>query len=200
MTLRTALWRNFVIYRNMGSAGSLECAGFFLYRPFDERYTEYLYPCTTTLKMNPDKFIEQEMYRRAVEFIPQRYPKGWGGVAIIHTLDARYFTTVAIQTPNPSPNLCIEVGAITEAHKYDVAVTHCLCVIREDENSPFKILSPCGLCQERLRFWGVDVKVAITTADNVLQFLSLKELQPYHWTQAYSQEETVHFGKKDTFS
>lgn len=28
---------------------------------------------------------------------------------------------------------------------------------------PFKILTPCGTWQERLFYWGSDVKVAVTT-------------------------------------
>jgi cytidine deaminase len=146
--------------------------------------------------MDAEKNIEQEMYRRAIEFIPQRYPKGWGGVAIIHTEDDQYLSSVAIETANSSVILCIEVGAMTEAHKYNTKVTYCLCVVRDDENSLFKILSPCGVCQERLRFWGIEVRVGVTTQDNSLKFVSLKELQPYHWTNAFPTEELEHFGKR----
>ncbi len=142
--------------------------------------------------------LEKEMYRRAIEFIPERYPTGWGGVAIIHTEDGRFLSSVAIETANSSVILCIETGAMAEAHKYNVKVTHCLCVMREDENSPFKVLSPCGVCQERLRFWGVEVKVGVTTPDNKLKFVLLNELQPYHWTNAYQTEQLEHFGKPRT--
>jgi cytidine deaminase len=142
--------------------------------------------------MDSENLIESEMYRRAIEFIPERYPMGWGGVAIIHTIDDRYLSSVAIETANSSVILCIEVGAMTEAHKYNTWVTHCLCVVRENENSPFKILSPCGVCQERLRFWGIEVKVGVTTPDNSLKFVALKELQPYHWTNAFQTEELYH--------
>ncbi len=145
--------------------------------------------------MDNESLIEQEMYRRAIEFIPKRYPKGWGGVAIVHTEDDQYLCSVAIETANSSVILCIEVGAMTEAHKFNLKVTHCLCVIREDENSPFKILSPCGVCQERLRFWGIEVMVGVTTPDNSLKFVPLNELQPYHWTNAFPIEELEHAGK-----
>lgn len=70
--------------------------------------------------MEQNKIIEQEMYRKAVEFIPRRYPKDWGGVAIVRTEDGQYFTSVSIETANSSVDLCIEVGAMCEAHKYDV--------------------------------------------------------------------------------
>jgi cytidine deaminase len=145
--------------------------------------------------MNQEPDVEQEMYRRAIDFIPKRYPTGWGGVAIIHTDDGQYLSSVAIETANSSVILCIETGAIAEAHKYNVRVTHCLCVVRDDEKSPFKILSPCGVCQERLRFWGTEVRVGITTPDNTLQFIPLNELQPYHWTNAFPVQIIEQFGK-----
>lgn len=133
------------------------------------------------------------MYEKAVELIEWRYPKGWGGAAVVHTEDDRYFTSVASETANSSAILCIEVGAMLEAHKYNVKVTHCLCVVRDDENSPFKVLSPCGICQERLRFWGTDVLVGVTNPSGKLLFVPLGELQPYHWTNAYPADELEHF-------
>ncbi len=137
--------------------------------------------------------IEEKMFQLATELIEKRYPTGWGGAAVIRTKEDHYFTSVAIETANGSAVLCIEVGAMCEAHKYNEAVTHCLCVVRDDENAPYKILSPCGICQERLRFWGEDVLVGVTTPDNELKFVTLKEMNPFHWTAAYSKEELEHF-------
>lgn len=96
--------------------------------------------------------IEQTLYDTAIEFIKNRYPSGWGGVAVIHTDDNRFLISVAIEVFNASAELCIETGAICEAHKWNVGVTHCICVVRDDEQSEFKVLTPCGICQERLRF------------------------------------------------
>ena len=138
-----------------------------------------------------DVAIEQEMYRRAVELIERRYPAGWGGAGVVHTAEGHYFTSVSIETANASAVLCIETGAMLEAHKYNERVTHCLCLVRDDENAPFKVLSPCGICQERLRFWGEDVKVAVT--GDMPRFVPLGELQPYHWTRAYPAHTLEHF-------
>jgi cytidine deaminase len=102
---------------------------------------------------------------------------------------------VALETFNAGVELCIETGAMCEAQKYNEKVTHCLCVTRDDENARYKILSPCGVCQERLRYWGGEVKVGVTTKDNVLKFVTLKELQPYHWTGAYPEAELEHYHK-----
>ncbi len=140
---------------------------------------------------NPE--IEHEMYRLAKELIEKRYPTGWGGAGVVHTDQGHYFTSVSIETANSAAMLCIETGAMLEAHKYHERVTHCMCLVRDDEHAPYRVLSPCGLCQERLRYWGEDVQVAVTTADNSLRFVPLKVLQPYHWTNAYPAEELEHF-------
>ena len=133
--------------------------------------------------------IENEMYKRAVELIEKRYPKGWGGAGVVRTESGNYYTSVSIETANASAVVCIELGAMLEAHKFNERVTHCMCLVRDDELSPFRVLSPCGICQERLRFWGTDVQVAVTSNEENIKFVTLGELQPYHWTNAYPKEE-----------
>ena len=132
--------------------------------------------------------IEQTLYDTAVSFIKERYPVDWGGAAVIHTEDDRYLISVAPEVLNVSAELCIETGAICEAHKFNAKVTHCICVVRDDENSEFKVLTPCGICQERLRYWGENVMVGVTTGDNSLKFVRLGELMPYYWGKAYKHE------------
>ena len=134
--------------------------------------------------------IEQTLYDTAVDFIKNRYPTGWGGAAVIHTDDNRFLISVAIDVFNASAELCIETGAICEAHKWNVGVTHCICVVRDDEQSEFKVLTPCGICQERLRFWGEDVLVGVTSNDSSLKFVRLSELMPYYWGKAYDHGTT----------
>ena len=84
--------------------------------------------------------IENEMYQRAMELIEKRYPVGWGGAGVIHTSKGNYFTSVSIETANASAIVCIELGAMLEAHKYNEKVTHCMCLIRDNENSPYRVL------------------------------------------------------------
>lgn len=129
--------------------------------------------------------IEQTLYDTAVRFIQARYPTGWGGAAVIHTADGRDLISVAPEVQNAGAELCIETGAICEAHKWNAKVTHCICVVRDDENSECKVLTPCGICQERLRWWGADVMVGVTTDDHTLKFVRLGELMPYYWLRAY---------------
>lgn len=147
--------------------------------------------------MNREAGIEETLYRLAVELIQKRYPRGWGGAAVLRTEQDHYLTSVALETANASAELCIEVGAMCEAHKLQERVTHGLCLVREDEHSPFTVLTPCGICQERYRFWGEQVRVAVTTPDNSLRFVSLGELQPYHWSAAYPPEELEHYQPRE---
>ncbi|MCH5352207.1 MAG: hypothetical protein J1E06_01920 [Acutalibacter sp.] len=62
----------------------------------------------------------------------------------MHTANGNYFASIGIDTANSSAILCTETGAMLEAHKFNEKVTHCMCLVR-DENSPYKVLSPCGV-------------------------------------------------------
>ncbi|KXO12690.1 putative blasticidin S deaminase [Moritella sp. JT01] len=126
--------------------------------------------------------IGKGLYKAAVDLIKSRYPTGWGGAAAVRTESGHILTSVAPDVKNDGLSLCMEVGAYLEAHKLNEAVTHSLCICREDESSEFLILSPCGICQERLVHWGGDVQAAISTSDNALIFKSLRELMPHHWS------------------
>ncbi|ELB2836653.1 cytidine deaminase [Vibrio alginolyticus] len=126
--------------------------------------------------------IEKELYQAAIELVNMRYPSGWGGAAAVRTESGKILTSIAPDTKNDALSLCMEVGAYLEAHKLNERVTHSLCLCRESENDEFLILSPCGVCQERLVHWGGDVKAAITTSGNALVFKTIRELMPYHWS------------------
>ncbi|WP_163527278.1 cytidine deaminase [Halobacillus ihumii] len=133
--------------------------------------------------------IEKKLYKAAIELIERKYPTGWGGAAAMSLEDGTILTSIAPEVINASTELCMETGSILEAHKLSKKVTHSICVVRDDENSEFKVLSPCGICQERLFYWGSDVKVAVTVPEKSLVFKTLSEVQPYHWSEAYEPEE-----------
>ena len=88
--------------------------------------------------------IEEKLFEAAVQLVNSRYPNNWGGAAAIRTESGKILTSVAPEIKVESLGLCMEVGAYLEAHKLNEAVTHSLCIAREDENSDFKVLSPCG--------------------------------------------------------
>ena len=126
--------------------------------------------------------IGQEMFNKALEFLNKRYGENnAGGVAVLRIETGEYLISIWPDTPNESASLCAETGAICEAHKLDKKVTHSLCLCRQKDNEDYEILSPCGVCQERLFYWGSDILCAISTEDNSVIFKTLKELQPYYW-------------------
>ena len=132
--------------------------------------------------------IDAQLFKAAAELVYSRYPINWGGAAAIRTESGKILTSVAPDIKVESLGLCMEVGAYLEAHKLNEAVTHSLCIYREDENSDFKVLSPCGVCRERLVHWGGDVMAAISTSNNELTFKSIRELMPDHWSLAFGEK------------
>ena len=136
--------------------------------------------------MLDDMDIEKKLYEAAVQLVEKRYPSGWGGAAALYSEDGHILTSVAPEVINAATELCMETGAILEAHKLNTKVTHSICVAREIEKSKFVVLTP-GVCQERLFYWGENVKAAVTNSDGTLIFKTLKEIQPYHWYKAYEQ-------------
>lgn len=89
--------------------------------------------------------IEQQMYDEVIELIRKRYPTGWGGAAAVRLIDGTILTSVAPEVINDSTHLCMETGAILEAHKLNKKVTHSICLARDDEMSPYKVLSLRGV-------------------------------------------------------
>lgn len=121
------------------------------------------------------------MLQKASAFVQKRYPTGWGGCAVMYTEDGQFLTSVYLESFNGSAGLCMETGAMCEAQKYNLKITHTLCISRENENAPFHILTPCGICQERLHYWGGGVKAAVTNPGNQILFKRLDEINTHYW-------------------
>ncbi|MCI5044188.1 MAG: cytidine deaminase [Aquisalinus sp.] len=139
------------------------------------------------LSISREMNIKSELYEAATSLLAKRYPSGWGGAAAVRIVSGEILTSVAPDTKNNALSLCIEVGAYLEAHKLNKGVTHSLCVVRNTNNSPYTILTPCGICLERLAHWGGDVNVAITNDLNEVAFRKLRDMLPNHWSKAYGE-------------
>ena len=136
-----------------------------------------------------DKKIGKEMYDKALAFINHGYPTGWGGCAVMYTKEGEYLISVYLESPNASAELCMETGAMCEVQKFNLHITHSLCISRQNENESPVILTACGICQERLSYWGKDVKVAVTNPNNEIIFKTLEEINPFYWLNAFKMEE-----------
>jgi len=134
----------------------------------------------------------KRLYNEAVKLIERKYPEGWGGASAMYTDKGSILTSISPEVVNASTEICFEVGAICEAHKLGEKVTHVVSVIRDDFQKngiyEYKVLAPCGVCQEMLFYWGEEVQCAVSTDNNEWIFKSLAELQPYYWRRAYSKQ------------
>ena len=125
--------------------------------------------------------IEKEMFDNAIDLLNKRCGDDYGCVAVVRIETGEYLTGLLFESNISSTDLCAETGPILEAHKLNKKVTHSICVYQNKEGKNHKILAPCGVCQERLRFWGKDVKAAITSKEGKIIFKTLDEISPYYW-------------------
>ena len=136
--------------------------------------------------------VDQRLVEAALDQIKRRFPSGSGGAAAVYLEDGQILTSVAFDCPNEVANLCHETGAFCEANRLNLRVLASVCVSRAGPSEPFIILTPCGVCQERLSLWGADVQVAIPHPDNASKWQSktLNEVQPYYWRNVVPNDDT----------
>ena len=131
--------------------------------------------------------LDAKLVDAAISFVKARFPdEKWAGAAAMYTEDGQLLLSTAPEAVNSSVELCHETGAICEAHKLNKRITATVCVSR-DEQGNFLILTPCGVCQERLFVWGLEVEAAVPAHDDPTkwQMKKLKELQPYYWRKPF---------------
>lgn len=138
--------------------------------------------------------LDQRLVDAAIELIKTRFPKigDWDGSAALYTESGKILTSTYAESPNDGAGLCNETGSICEAHKLGERVMASVCVGRSPSGE-FHIITPSGICQERLFFWGADVEVAVPQCDDPKRWLSrkLKEVQPHHWRNPYLEEQKI---------
>ena len=130
--------------------------------------------------------LDQSLVDAAIRQALIRFPSGYAGAAAVRTATGQIVTSVSFDAPNAGASLCHETGAFCEANRLGVRVVACVCVSRSEPGRPFLILAPCGICQERLAFWGSDVEVAVAVPGEPGQWQvkRLAELQPHYWRKA----------------
>ena len=127
--------------------------------------------------------LDQRLVDAAIAFVNQRFPGRLNeGAAAMYTSDGEILTATAIEVVNESVALCHETGAICEAYARDRRITATVCVHKNDEGK-FLILSPCGVCQERLWYWGGDIEVAVPLSSDPTKWeaIPLSQLTPRYW-------------------
>lgn len=131
--------------------------------------------------------LDSKLVQAAISFVEIRFPtEPWAGAAAMYTEDGQILISTSPDTVNQSVELCHETGAICEAHKLGKKITATVCVSR-DNNGQFQILTPCGVCQERLLFWGHEIEAAVPQDSDSTKWetRTLKEIQPYYWRKPF---------------
>ena len=130
--------------------------------------------------------LDESLVLLARETLVARFPDSGGLAAAAYTADGSTLTSVVFDPEWGGGGLCAETGALLEAHRDRKAVTAITCVSRLSASGAICVVTPCGICQERLYHWGYDVQVAVPRDDDPTQWQvrTLGELQPYHWVKA----------------
>ncbi len=134
--------------------------------------------------------VDKKLYNAALKFLNERFPNnGEGGVATMYTNTGKILLSTYADSPNCAACLCYETGAICEAHKLNEKITATICLSREKNKKPI-VLTPCGICQERLAFWGLDISIAVPKKENSTEYMVLKlsEIQPHYWHRVFEGE------------
>jgi cytidine deaminase len=131
--------------------------------------------------------VDQPLVEAATALLKAHYPDSGGIAAAMYTREGDILTGVVFDPEWGGGGLCAETGPILEAVKRKTEIAATVCVGRLEVDSPIMILTPCGICQERLFHFGAGVYVAVPdTADPTRwQAKTLAEVQPHYWVNAY---------------
>lgn len=127
-----------------------------------------------------------QLFDAVKKTIDDHYPAGWGGAGGVLLENGDILTSISPEFPNAASSVCMELGSYIQAATLRQQVTHTLCLVRENEHDSLTVLTPCGICQERLDFWGKTTQCGIDLLpDGEIHYIPLADLQPFHWSGVY---------------
>lgn len=128
--------------------------------------------------------------RACREVIDTRFRDGSEhGAAAMLLRDGTILTGTAPDAVNPSVEVCHEIEPFCAAYRLDRPIVASVCLHRLPSGRHV-VLSPCGVCRERLAVHGPDVLVAVPDAADLetVRWVTLRETLPYHWLLAFPDE------------
>jgi cytidine deaminase len=124
--------------------------------------------------------VDKKLFDSVVDFIEKRFGKNSDeGAAGIYTDSGKLIISTAPEALNDSVSLCHETGAYCEAYKLNEKIVASVCV-HQGKDGKNIVLTPCGVCQERLFLYGGDVEVGVPDKEG-FKSVMLKDVQPYYW-------------------
>lgn len=127
--------------------------------------------------MMDDELIYDRLFKAASTEL-QRLPDGEVAAAMLLS-DGSVVTGISVPAAVDGAQLCAETGPICEAHRRGVRPTHSM-ALKQFEGKPSLLEGACGICQERLAFWGLD---NVSLAVEGRQFKTIREMRPHYWNK-----------------
>ena len=111
------------------------------------------------------------------------------GAAAMLLDDGTILTGTAPDAINPSVEVCHEIEPYCGAFRLGRRIRASVCLHREPGGRTV-VLSPCGVCRERLAVYGPEVLVAVARVDDptVVVWKPLKAVLPDYWMTAFPDE------------
>jgi cytidine deaminase len=111
------------------------------------------------------------------------------GAAAMLLDDGTIVTGTAPDAINPSVEVCHETEPCCVAFRLGRRILASVCLHREPGGRTV-VLSPCGVCRERLAVYGPDVLVAVADVDDptLVVWKPLKAVLPDYWMTAFPDE------------
>ena len=126
------------------------------------------------------------------DLLEARFPGGGErGAAAMLLADGTVLTGTAPDAVNPSVEVCHEIEPYAGAFRLDQAVVASVCLHRDDQGR-FLVLSPCGVCRERLAVHGPEVLVGVAAPGDPTQVVwkALRDVLPDYWMTVFPGEAT----------
>ena len=111
------------------------------------------------------------------------------GAAAVLLEDGTILTGTAPEAINPAVQVCHEIEPYCAAFRLGQRIVASVCLHRQAAGRTV-VLSPCGVCRERLAAHGPDVAVAVADRQDstVAVWKTLKTVLPDYWVAAFPDE------------
>jgi cytidine deaminase len=126
------------------------------------------------------------------DLITERFPGSdeEGGAAML-LADGRILVGTAPEVLNLAVESCHEVEPFAAAYRLDQSIVASVCLHRTAPDR-FVVLSPCGVCRERLAVHGPEVLVAVADQNDPtgVVWKRLKAVLPDFWQIAFAEDSS----------
>jgi cytidine deaminase len=121
--------------------------------------------------------------------IRERFGRGEHGAAAMLLDDGTILTGTAPAVANPAVQVCHEMEPFCAAFRLGRSVVASVC-LHQEADGRMLVLSPCGVCRERLAAYGPDVLVAVADRHDIRLpvWKPLRDALPDYWMTAFPDE------------